>query len=137
MQALGVVDSFDIAAFTPGVHLGGSHAGKNTQFSIRGGGTAVEAIGQVTTNNGAYYASIDGTAEAAKAIWAGTVGSKKTGFMSSTWQTSKKLIKPNTRAVVRLPTITHYGSEENTEGYSAVKALIPDYEFPASEATRA
>ena len=36
MQALGVVDSFDIAAFTPGVHLGGSHAGKNTQFSIRG-----------------------------------------------------------------------------------------------------
>ncbi|MCG3171549.1 MAG: hypothetical protein CALGDGBN_03171 [Pseudomonadales bacterium] len=36
MQALGVVDSFDIASFTPGVSLGGSQAGKNTQFTIRG-----------------------------------------------------------------------------------------------------
>ena len=106
-------------------------------FHIRGSGTTVEAIGQVTTNNGAYCASFAGPAEAAKAIWAGAVGSKKTGFMSSTWQTSEKLIKPNTRAVVRLPTITHYGSEVKTEGYGAVKALIPDYEFPASEATRA
>ncbi len=36
MQALGVVQSFDIAAFSPGVHISGNLAGQNTQFSIRG-----------------------------------------------------------------------------------------------------
>ncbi len=36
MNALGVEESFDIAAFTPGVHISGNLAGQNTQFSIRG-----------------------------------------------------------------------------------------------------
>lgn len=36
MAALGVQESFDIAAFTPGVHISGNLAGQNTQFSIRG-----------------------------------------------------------------------------------------------------
>lgn len=36
MRALGVKQSFDIAAFTPGVHISGNLAGQNTQFSIRG-----------------------------------------------------------------------------------------------------
>ena len=36
MNALGVSESFDIAAFSPGVHISGNLAGQNTQFSIRG-----------------------------------------------------------------------------------------------------
>jgi len=36
MDALGVSESFDIAAFSPGVHISGNLAGQNTQFSIRG-----------------------------------------------------------------------------------------------------
>lgn len=36
MKAMGVTKSFDIAAFTPGVHISGNLAGQNTQFSIRG-----------------------------------------------------------------------------------------------------
>lgn len=36
MEALGVQQSFDIATFTPGVHISGNLAGQNTQFSIRG-----------------------------------------------------------------------------------------------------
>lgn len=36
MKALGVEQSFDIAAFTPGVHISGNLAGQNTQFTIRG-----------------------------------------------------------------------------------------------------
>ncbi len=36
MRALGVRESIDIAAFTPGVHIGGNLAGQNTQFTIRG-----------------------------------------------------------------------------------------------------
>jgi len=36
MSALGVKQSIDIAAFTPGVHISGNLAGQNTQFSIRG-----------------------------------------------------------------------------------------------------
>ncbi len=36
MRALGVEDSFDIASFSPGVHISGNLAGQNTQFSIRG-----------------------------------------------------------------------------------------------------
>ena len=36
MNALGIKQSFDVAAFTPGVHIGGSLAGQNTQFTIRG-----------------------------------------------------------------------------------------------------
>ncbi|MEJ2531948.1 MAG: TonB-dependent receptor [Halioglobus sp.] len=36
MNALGVVESFDIASFSPGVHISGNLAGQNTQFSIRG-----------------------------------------------------------------------------------------------------
>lgn len=36
MRALGMKDSFDIASFTPGVHLSGNLAGQNTQFTIRG-----------------------------------------------------------------------------------------------------
>ncbi len=49
-------------------------------FQIRGSGTTVEAIGQVTTNNGAYYASFDRPAEAAKAIWAGASSPRKQGY---------------------------------------------------------
>ena len=36
LDALGVVQSFDAAAFSPGVHISGNLAGQNTQFSIRG-----------------------------------------------------------------------------------------------------
>jgi iron complex outermembrane receptor protein len=36
MTALGVEESFDIAKFTPGVHISGNLAGQNTQFTIRG-----------------------------------------------------------------------------------------------------
>lgn len=36
LRAFGVKESFDIAAFTPGVHISGNLAGQNTQFSIRG-----------------------------------------------------------------------------------------------------
>ena len=36
MRALGVEQSFDIAKFSPGVHISGNLAGQNTQFSIRG-----------------------------------------------------------------------------------------------------
>ncbi len=36
MQALGVTNSFDIARYTPGVHVSGNLAGQNTQFTIRG-----------------------------------------------------------------------------------------------------
>ena len=36
MEELGVEQSFDIAAFTPGVHISGNLAGQNTQFTIRG-----------------------------------------------------------------------------------------------------
>jgi len=36
MRVLGITDSFDIALFSPGVHLSGNIAGQNTQFTIRG-----------------------------------------------------------------------------------------------------
>jgi iron complex outermembrane receptor protein len=36
LEALGVTESFDVAAFTPGVHISGNLAGQNTQFTIRG-----------------------------------------------------------------------------------------------------
>lgn len=36
MKALGFQESFDIARFTPGVHISGNLAGQNTQFTIRG-----------------------------------------------------------------------------------------------------
>ena len=36
MEALGVEDSFDIANYSPGVHISGNLAGQNTQFTIRG-----------------------------------------------------------------------------------------------------
>lgn len=36
LRALGIQESSDIATFTPGVHIGGSLAGQNTQFTIRG-----------------------------------------------------------------------------------------------------
>lgn len=36
LRALGIHESSDIATFTPGVHIGGSLAGQNTQFTIRG-----------------------------------------------------------------------------------------------------
>jgi len=36
VDALNVEDSFDIANFTPGVHISGNLAGQNTQFTIRG-----------------------------------------------------------------------------------------------------
>ena len=36
MRALGIERSFDIASFSPGVHISGNLAGQNTQFSIRG-----------------------------------------------------------------------------------------------------
>ena len=36
MRALGVEESFDVASFSPGVHISGNLAGQNTQFTIRG-----------------------------------------------------------------------------------------------------
>ena len=36
MRTLGVEDSFDIARYSPGVHVSGNLAGQNTQFTIRG-----------------------------------------------------------------------------------------------------
>jgi len=36
LRALGVEKSFDVARFTPGVHISGNLAGQNTQYSIRG-----------------------------------------------------------------------------------------------------
>ncbi|MEP7243245.1 MAG: TonB-dependent receptor [Gammaproteobacteria bacterium] len=36
LKAFGVKESFDIAAYTPGVHISGNLAGQNTQFTIRG-----------------------------------------------------------------------------------------------------
>ncbi len=36
IKALGVEQSFDIATFSPGVHISGNLAGQNTQFSMRG-----------------------------------------------------------------------------------------------------
>jgi iron complex outermembrane receptor protein len=36
LRALGVEESYDIAAFSPGVHISGNIAGQNTQFTIRG-----------------------------------------------------------------------------------------------------
>ncbi|TQV72727.1 TonB-dependent receptor [Exilibacterium tricleocarpae] len=36
LEAMGVEQSIDIAAFSPGVHISGNLAGQNTQFSIRG-----------------------------------------------------------------------------------------------------
>lgn len=36
LKALGVEESVDIAAFSPGVHTSGNIAGQNTQFAIRG-----------------------------------------------------------------------------------------------------
>ncbi len=36
MRALGVEESYDVAAFSPGVHISGNIAGQNTQFTIRG-----------------------------------------------------------------------------------------------------
>ncbi|MEH6607853.1 MAG: TonB-dependent receptor [Halioglobus sp.] len=36
LRAFNVTQSFDVAAFTPGVHISGNLAGQNTQFSIRG-----------------------------------------------------------------------------------------------------
>ena len=36
MRALGMQESYDVAAFSPGVHVGGSMGGQNTQFTIRG-----------------------------------------------------------------------------------------------------
>ncbi|MEM1089731.1 MAG: TonB-dependent receptor [Pseudomonadota bacterium] len=36
LEALGVEESFDVALFSPGVHISGNLAGQNTQFTIRG-----------------------------------------------------------------------------------------------------
>lgn len=36
LRSLGAVQSFDVANFTPGVHISGNLAGQNTQFTIRG-----------------------------------------------------------------------------------------------------
>jgi outer membrane receptor protein involved in Fe transport len=36
LRSLGIEESKDVAAFTPGVHIGGSMAGQNSQFTIRG-----------------------------------------------------------------------------------------------------
>ncbi|MGE3690032.1 MAG: TonB-dependent receptor plug domain-containing protein [Novosphingobium sp.] len=36
LRAMGIQNSSEIASFTPGVHLSGSLAGQNTQFTIRG-----------------------------------------------------------------------------------------------------
>ena len=36
LRAFDATDSFDLAAYTPGVHISGNLAGQNTQFTIRG-----------------------------------------------------------------------------------------------------
>lgn len=36
MRALGIEESFEVAGFSPGVHIGGSMGGQNSQFTIRG-----------------------------------------------------------------------------------------------------
>ena len=36
LSALNILDTRDLAAFSPGVHLGGNLAGQNTQYTIRG-----------------------------------------------------------------------------------------------------
>jgi iron complex outermembrane receptor protein len=36
LDAMGVQSSYDVAAFTPGVHISGALAGQNSQFTIRG-----------------------------------------------------------------------------------------------------
>jgi len=36
LEALNIAESYDVAAFTPGVHISGNLAGQNTQFTIRG-----------------------------------------------------------------------------------------------------
>jgi iron complex outermembrane receptor protein len=36
LEALGIEESYQVAAFTPNVHIGGSMAGQNSQFTIRG-----------------------------------------------------------------------------------------------------
>ena len=73
-------------------------------FVIRDSKTSVEAIGQVATGKGVYYASFAGPAQAAKAIWAAAVGSTNTGMISSTWKHSEKMLKPVAPAiVVKLP----------------------------------
>ena len=36
LRAFNATNSFDIAAFTPGVHISGNLAGQNTQYTIRG-----------------------------------------------------------------------------------------------------
>jgi iron complex outermembrane recepter protein len=36
MRALGIEESHEVAGITPGVHIGGSMAGQNSQFTIRG-----------------------------------------------------------------------------------------------------
>ncbi|MFT4822716.1 MAG: iron complex outermembrane receptor protein [Halioglobus sp.] len=36
LRAFNVTESFDVAAYTPGVHISGNLAGQNVQFSIRG-----------------------------------------------------------------------------------------------------
>ena len=73
-------------------------------FVIRDSKTSVEAIGQVATGKGVYYASWAGPAQAAKAIWAAAVGSTNTGMISSTWRHSEKMLKPVASAIaVKLP----------------------------------
>jgi iron complex outermembrane receptor protein len=36
LKAMGIESSYDIATFTPGVHISGAMAGQNSQFTIRG-----------------------------------------------------------------------------------------------------
>ncbi len=53
LDALGVEDSTQLAAFSPGVHIGGSIAGQNTQFTIRGV-TQIDFNDIVEAPNAAY-----------------------------------------------------------------------------------
>lgn len=36
LRAMGIEESHEVAVFTPNVHVGGSMAGQNSQFTIRG-----------------------------------------------------------------------------------------------------
>ncbi len=79
-------------------------------FNIPNSGTAVEALGQVnglgSNDEAIYYMSFAGPAEAAKAVWAHAVSSKKTGRVRSSWHNGQ-LEKPNKAAKVKLPTSSY------------------------------
>jgi hypothetical protein len=105
-------------------------------FNIPNSATAVEALGQVDGRDCGettiHYMSFAGPAEAAKAVWAHAVSSKKQGRVQSTWRPGK-LLKPNQAAKVKLPTSSyvHYILRAELPNFLLVldprAARIPDY----------